>query len=531
MNFRRAVLTVLGSLGPVLLIGACGDEKPAPMSAAADAADFPDVRAGNDGSTDTSVGAPDVSTLDDGASTADGPEDAGAVDGDAAMAVDAADDVVPDASIDAPNDAGIDAAGDAGPLPCSRAAQAKTAPAALYDAFVADMAGLVGAARTARVDAFLAAVDAQGGTPLEDPMTGRAVFLVRGAPPSGPWSVVGSFVAWDKNQGLAMTNVQGTDLFVADSNAIAPGTTHGYKLLSGSNDGGYRQDQLAKNVAWDGVYRPGATTFNVGQFNALIHPSAIPMTQGRLVVHGKVRATLLNNDRRVFTYLPASYDDGTCKALPSILFGDGNEALTRGDYATVANQLYQATPELSAVLVFAELASANVQQRVDEYTFGGGTAKGLQYVDFLQNDLWPSVAMRYRVCGKQEARGVAGVSLSGLIATFAAFEKPASFGWVGAQSPSYWWAGNGIVTRAQNTNPKIPVRFYMDSSSTCTNGGANLDNCDVVDAMANVMVAKGYDHQRVKTAVAAPDPHDWPYFKARAATMLTHFRQNQVICD
>ncbi|HSO36399.1 MAG TPA: alpha/beta hydrolase-fold protein [Labilithrix sp.] len=426
-----------------------------------------------------------------------------------------------DAAADGPLDAGPDAA----PAPCTRAAEARTAPASLYDALKSDLGGLIGDARTARVDTFLADVAAQGGTPLEDRNTGRSVFLVRGAPPSGPWSIVGSFVGWDKSLGLPMTALPDTDLFVVDTNVIPAGASHSYKLLSGSDDAGYAEDPLARNVVWDGVYRGAVTEYNVGQLAAIVHPSKLPANKGRLVVHGMVHGTMLGNDRKVYVYFPPRYDDGTCSNLPTIVFGDGNEALTRGDYAGIADGVYAATPALSAVLVFASLASPVVQQRVDEYSFGSGGSKGEAYVDFLASDLWLAVKSGYRVCSKQEARGLSGVSLGGLIATYAAFERPTEWGWVGAQSASYWWSGSALVTRAASTSPRIAVRFYLDSTDKAA------DNAFDVDAMATALSGKGYSYVRIKTPVAAADPHDWPFFKARAAGMLTHFRDNQIACD
>ncbi len=440
--------------------------------------------------------------------------------GDAATTPDqAALDAARDQAADAPLDAGPDAA----PAPCTRDAEARTAPAALYDALKNDLVGLVGAARAARIDTFLADVAAQGGTPLEDRKTGRSVFLARGAPPNGPWSVVGSFVDWDKTLGLPLTAIADTDLHVADTFTI--NGSHSYKLLSGADDAGYVEDPLARNVVWDGVYRGAITEFNAGQMAGIVHPSKLPITKGRLVVHGDVRATMLGNDRKVYVYFPPKYDDGTCANLPTIVFSDGNETLTRGDYAGIADGVYTATPALSAVLVFASLASAVVQQRVDEYSFGFGGSKGAAYVDFLANDLWPAVKGAYRVCSKQEARGLSGVSLGGLVSTYAAFERPAVWGWVGAQSGSYWWNGNALITRAQTTSPKLPVRFYLDSTDKAP------DNTGDVDAMAAALLAKGYDHVRVKVPVATPNPHDWLFFKTRAAGMLTHFRDNQNACD
>jgi enterochelin esterase-like enzyme len=269
---------------------------------------------------------------------------------------------------------------------------------------------------------------------------------------------------------------------------------------------------------WDGVDRGGP-----GEFNAVIHPDETPAAKGRIVYAGKVHATKLANDRDVFAYLPPKYDDASCPRLPVVVFHDGNESLTRGDFAGAAEVLYGARPELSAVLVFAALPTQDV--RTAEYTFGPGT-DGDAYVDFVISDLMPRVATSWRVCGKPAARGVSGASLGGLISTYAAFERAGTFGWVGAQSASFFWQNNAMITQAQSS-PPIPTRFYLDSGEP--NGACGTDdNCAVVDQMAAALTSKGYDVDRVKAPNAQ---HDWPYWHDRLAGMLTHFRDGQTTCD
>src|SRR5262249_16119751 len=64
---------------------------------------------------------------------------------------------------------------------CTRA-WAAAAPVGLYDGLLADLARKKRsvAARTAAVEAFLRDVDAQGGTPLEEPSGDRVVFVAKG---------------------------------------------------------------------------------------------------------------------------------------------------------------------------------------------------------------------------------------------------------------------------------------------------------------------------------------------------------------
>lgn len=436
-----------------------------------------------------------------------------------------------DATYDVRESTRADDAGDAAeaeapavtPAACTRGAEAINAPPSLYDTFASDMLLLTGPARVARVDTFLAAVTAAGGSPLEDPATGRTVFVKRGAPPASGWSVFGSFVDGDRQRAVSLNAVPGTDLWVLDTN-FPRSTSHSYRFLSGTEPNGDAEDPLARNVVWDGIIRGTSADLNLGRFDGVIHASSMSMSKGRIVRHGLQSGTLLRNQRVIYVYFPPTYDDGSCSPLPSIVFNDGSDVLSRGDYASIADAVYAATPSLSAVLIFASLSSADLNQRAAEYTFGNGT-RGTDYVAFLANDLWPAMRSTYRVCTRQEARGLSGVSFGGLSASFSAFEMPAEWGWVGAQSASYWWSSSALVTRV-STTAKIQVRFYVDSS--CPN-----DNCAEVDAFAAALGGRGYDYQRVKidVPVQPPDPHDFAFFKQRVPQLLTHFRQGQTICN
>lgn len=397
-------------------------------------------------------------------------------------------------------------AADAASRDCTRAGQARTAPASLYDALLADLKSTTS---RARVDQFVADVVAQGGAPLEDPGSDRVVFLARGAPPQGPWSVAGSFTSW-KTNALPMTNVAGTDLFVLDTK-VARGAAHAYKLLSGTADSGFREDPLAANIAWDGVDHQAP-----GEFNAIAHASDAPLTKGRLV-RWRVPSIKLGDARDVFVYFPPAWDDGTCARRPVLVFHDGNESLTRGDFASAADEEYASAPSDQAVLVFVALSDQSA--RTDTYTFGTQTARGAAYVDFLASELVPRVRALH-VCTSAASTGVAGASLGGLISSYAAFERPDVFGFVGSQSGSYWWNNEELVARVKSA-PKMDGRFYVDH-------GCPDDNCasnrDFVDALSQ----KGYPVVHVEDPNAQ---HDWSFWKKRLPKLLHAFRDGQTACE
>lgn len=433
--------------------------------------------------------------------TACGDDPSAAVPSDAAPDVAIGTDAAPDAS--ASDSSRPDASG---PV-CTRAAQAKTAPASLYDAFVKDL--LTSTNKKALVDAFLTNVQAQGGTPLEG-AGDRLVFLARGAGPLGPWNVAGSFTGWKANP-QPMGMLPGTDLWVLDA-SVARGTAHQYKLLSGTTDAGFMEDPLAKNVVWDGIDHK-----DVGFFNAIAHPGDLDPKLGRLE-RFRAHATKLGDDRDVFVYLPPAYDDGSCKKLPHLVVHDGNESLTRASFVGPIDATYQTTPSASAVLAFVALPNQNV--RMDQYTFGTPGAKGDDYGDFLLADLEPLLAGSYRLCSAPSATGLAGASLGGLISGYLAFQHPEHWGYVGSQSGSFFWNGDAMITRAK-ADPKVAVRFYLDHG--CPN-----DNCDSNRSLNDALVAKGYD---VKHVEETNGQHDWAYWQKRLPALLTRFREGQTACE
>lgn len=431
------------------------------------------------------------------------------LDPDASTTADAS---APDGAAPAP-DASGDASADSGPKPdCSRAAQARTAPVALWDALQVDLAKLQGAARQARVDAFLADVTAAGGAPLEDPKADRVVFLAKGPGPLGAWSVAGAFTGW-KGAARPLAAVAGTDLWALET-TVPHGAAQPYKLLSGTTDAGFLEDPLAKNVWWDGIDH-----HDVGAFNAIVHATDGDASKGRVVRWANVTSQKLpEGPRDVFVYLPARYDDGSCEALPLAVFHDGNESLTRSDFAGAADALYAQRPELSAVLVFVALPSQSL--RTDEYTFNTQTAKAPAYVAMLADELVPRVRGALHVCATQAATGVSGASLGGLVSSFAAFERADVFGWVGSQSGSYWWDNESLVLRAKSSG-KLAVRFYLDH-------GCPDDNCASNRDMNDALVQKGYDVAHVEQPNAQ---HDWSYWRARFPGMMETFRKGHAGCQ
>ncbi|MBE2248348.1 MAG: hypothetical protein IAE78_02290 [Myxococcus sp.] len=304
-----------------------------------------------------------------------------------------------------------------------------------------------------------------------------------------------------------LLQVSGSALYAAEVSLPRTGA-YEYKLVDGAV---WYEDRRALHVAWDGINRNAP-----GGFNAVVYPELRDPTKGRLVVWRDVRATALNDYRDVIVYVPAAYDVASCPVLPVMYFHDGNEALTRDTFVTPADATYTATPAAAAVLVFIALPNQNV--RMAQYTFGANTL-GDQYLRFLKDDLIPQVEGAWRICPRAVDRGISGASLGGLISTYAAFQLPDTFGFVGAQSASFFWDNNAMVTRA-GALPVVPVRFYVDHGSPNDNRVVSLD-------FVSRLQARGYDHRHVEEPNGR---HEWIFWQGRLPGLLRSFREGRSGC-
>jgi predicted alpha/beta superfamily hydrolase len=130
-------------------------------------------------------------------------------------------------------------------------------------------------------------------------------------------------------------------------------------------------------------------------------------------------------------------------------------------------------------------------ERVREYSpffdmkHGGGD--GDAYLAYLERTVKPLVDRRFRTCPEREATGIFGSSMGGLISLYGFFRAPETFGYVGAMSPSLWFAGRAILSYIENDGSP-PGRIYLD---TGTEEGAGT----LRDArhLSRLLERKGYE--------------------------------------
>ena len=153
----------------------------------------------------------------------------------------------------------------------------------------------------------------------------------------------------------------------------------------------------------------------------------------------------LNRKRRIWMYLPRSYQRDANRRYPVLYMQDGQNVF---DEATAfsgewgVDEYLNSLPDDKQCIVVAVDNGGN--DRMLEYNpfnnkqFGKGEGKA--YVRFLIQTLKPYIDAHYRT--KPEARftAVAGSSMGGLISYYAAIAYPEVFGLAGVFSPSFWIA-------------------------------------------------------------------------------------------
>jgi enterochelin esterase family protein len=87
-----------------------------------------------------------------------------------------------------------------------------------------------------------------------------------------------------------------------------------------------------------------------------------------------------------------------------------------------------------------------------------------EYVDWVADELIPEVSRRYPIDPDPKRHGMVGCSLSGLIATYAALQRPDAIGLVGAQSPAYRGYIDRLIDEAEDVDWSA-LRVHVDGGT------------------------------------------------------------------
>lgn len=233
--------------------------------------------------------------------------------------------------------------------------------------------------------------------------------------------------------------------------------------------------------------------------------------------------------RRVWVCLPAGYHDQTRLRYPVLYMLDGQNLFDAAASFAGEWRVDETLADLTAQGRVAPLIVVGVDnggpQRLAEYTpwpdarHGGGA--GREHLQQIITVLMPAINARYRTLTGPQHTGLAGSSLGGLMALYAAFAHPDVFGRVGAFSPSLWWAGE-MMTSLAARQPKPPVRLYLDMGTRENrllqdgDGNGRDDAVDRLERLRAVLLRLGFvPGEDLLTVVAEGAIHNEAAWAAR----------------
>lgn len=175
--------------------------------------------------------------------------------------------------------------------------------------------------------------------------------------------------------------------------------------------------------------------------------------------------------RDVLAYLPPSYNVSLQRRYPVLYLQDGQNVFDAqtsfsGEWGAdkAANRL--ASHDQEAILIAIPNAG---NARAAEYSpwpiSAGGTRshpRADAYVAYLCDTVKPLVDSSFRTQADRAATGIAGSSLGGLLALYAALTRPATFGYCAALSPAFW-VGRERITAVARRLRAPGLRVYLDA--------------------------------------------------------------------
>jgi len=221
----------------------------------------------------------------------------------------------------------------------------------------------------------------------------------------------------------------------------------------------------------------------------------------------------LNRYRRIWIYLPASYQKEKNKLYPVLYMQDGQNLFNEQTAAfhtewgidecldTLAQQLHK-----ECIVVGIDNDST---KRLNEYNpydnnkYGKG--EGKQYLDFVANTLKPFVDKNYRTLKDAKHTFIGGSSMGALISMYALVQYPNVFGGAAVFSPSFWVAPE-IYTDVTNAKWQKTFQIYFYA-------GQKESNRMVIDMQRMFNIIKQKNCCRVENVTFPLGQHNEKYWR------------------
>ena len=210
-------------------------------------------------------------------------------------------------------------------------------------------------------------------------------------------------------------------------------------------------------------------------------PNRLDAPDGTLRLHRRFPSRVLGNRRDLVVWLPPGMD-GRKRRHPVVYFQDGQNLFD--PLTAFLGQAWHAGETAAALIRAGEIEPPIMVgiyntgfARMDEYAptrgkFSGWDgepcrSRGLarRYVRFMAEEVKPFIDARYPTLPDPADTAIAGSSMGGLVALYAALWQPRVFGAAGVLSPSAWWDDGAPMRFVEKLRKKPAVRIWLDTGT------------------------------------------------------------------
>jgi len=226
-------------------------------------------------------------------------------------------------------------------------------------------------------------------------------------------------------------------------------------------------------------------------------------------------------ERRVWIYTPYGYEENESENN-LMVFTDGWEYINLVESTKILDNLIDDKYTSSTCAVFIASSKNRSQELICNKEF----------LEFITEDILPWVRENYRVTKDPKRTIIAGLSLGGQFAAYAALNRPDIFGKVLSQSGAFAWyidnkgemqfdsEGNSKLIEEYRNSELLPIDFYLNMGSLerFTKG-----HVDTNDRMIATLKDKGYNVSS-ETFIGAHLYYDWQDNLADGIKALLNYR-------
>lgn len=238
-------------------------------------------------------------------------------------------------------------------------------------------------------------------------------------------------------------------------------------------------------------------------------------------------------ERMIRVYLPMGYHESNNR-YPVLYLHDGqnvfeDEGAIKGVSLGLKDYLDQNKVE---IIVVAIDLNPEGEERINEYCpwVNGAIAekiighpvsaggKGEQYLEFIVNELKPLIDSKYRTI--KDHTSMAGISLGGLISTYAACRYPQIFKRIAAISPGYYRNQEELEVFVRNSDLSGIERFYMDfGTQEIRDVKLNNEFTEMIQSIYEIVSSKIAD---TRYETIQNGEHNYTSFQKRIGEVLSY---------